>query len=157
MDYTVAIDRRGEANKGNEKEKEQKEEKKRKAEKPWKDFFPFKDFSNKCGISAFMEASNTKSIPAAFLLEHNKIIHHSHPMEPRFSDALQAAAARAIPPPKALPLITDSREDLMKKSNKELRQILKERGISDKDCLEKSEFVDKIISTCSKIQYYETW
>lgn len=35
MDYTVAIDRRGEANKGNEKEKQQKEEKrKRKAEKP---------------------------------------------------------------------------------------------------------------------------
>jgi hypothetical protein len=34
MDYTAAIDRRGEANKGNEKEKEQKEEKKRKAEKP---------------------------------------------------------------------------------------------------------------------------
>ncbi|CAO3691805.1 unnamed protein product [Umbelopsis ramanniana] len=118
MDYAVAIDRRGEANK------------------------------------AFMESTNTKSIPAAFILEHNKIIHHGHPMEPRFSDVLQAAAERAIPPPTALPLITDSREDLLKKSNKELRQILKERGISDKDCLEKTEFVDKIIATCSKIQYY---
>jgi len=118
MDYTVAIDRRGEAHK------------------------------------AFMEASNTKSIPAAFILEHNKIIHHSHPMEPRFSDVLQAAAGRAVPPPKPLPLITDSREELMKKSNKELKQILKERGISDKDCLEKGEFVDKIIETCSKVRYY---
>ena len=101
-----------------------------------------------------MEASNTKSIPAAFILEGNKIIHHSHPMEPRFIDVLEAAAGRAVPPPKALPLITDSREDLMKKSNKELKQILKERGISDKDCLEKTEFVDKIIATCSKVQYY---
>lgn len=75
-------------------------------------------------------------------------------MEPRFIDVLEAAAGRAVPPPKALPLITDSREDLMKKSNKELKQILKERGISDKDCLEKTEFVDKIIATCSKVQYY---
>ncbi|KAJ2958575.1 hypothetical protein NQZ79_g5843 [Umbelopsis isabellina] len=119
MDYIVAIDRKGAANR------------------------------------AFMVPTNTKGIPAAFILERNKLIHNSHPMDPAFTNVLQAAVARsAASPPKALPLVTASRDELMQKPNKELRQILKERGISDKDCLEKSDFVDKIIKTCSQVQYY---
>jgi hypothetical protein len=113
------------------------------------------NFCNICTFSAFMVPTNTKGIPAAFILERNKLIHTSHPMDPSFATVLQAAAARvAGPAPKALPLVTASRDELMQKPNKELKQILKERGISDKDCLEKSEFVDKIMKTCSQVQYY---
>ncbi|KAG2178889.1 hypothetical protein INT43_001735 [Umbelopsis isabellina] len=119
MEYTVAIDRKGAANR------------------------------------AFMVPTNTKGIPAAFILERNKLIHNSHPMDPAFATVLQAAVARsAASPPKPLPLVTAGRDELMQKPNKELRQILKERGISDKDCLEKGDFVDKIIKTCSQVQYY---
>jgi hypothetical protein len=66
----------------------------------------------------------------------------------------KALAVAAEPVKQALPLITASREDLVKSSVKELKGILDARKISFAGVTEKSELVELIDTHCRTVTYY---
>lgn len=92
-----------------------------------------------------MGAAGVSGIPHAFVIDRQGIIrHHGHPMEPKFAAAVaevcQEAAGGgadggggAAPPPqqeqRALPAVTQSREELMAMPVRELKAILTDRKI----------------------------
>jgi len=79
-------------------------------------------------------------------------------MDPQFAKTLEEHAAKASSTrkePVALPVITQTFEELMQLRPKELRQILEDRGIRTVGCSEKGDFAKLIVETCSKTQYYK--
>lgn len=104
-----------------------------------------------------MERAGARGIPHAFIVDANNTIAYSgHPRDAAFEDALRKAAAAAAPKraPEPLPLITESHEELMARSIKELKAILTERGISMVGLAEKSDLVAKVEETCRSVTYY---
>ncbi|KAG0277871.1 MAG: hypothetical protein J3R72DRAFT_427918 [Linnemannia gamsii] len=102
--------------------------------------------------------SGATGIPFAAVIVNNKILFSGHPMDPQFEKTLNEAAAKATSTrkePVALPLITQTYEELMQLRPKELRQILDDRGIRSVGCSEKGEFAKLILDTCVKTQYYK--
>ncbi|KAL4418880.1 hypothetical protein ABPG77_010049 [Micractinium sp. CCAP 211/92] len=137
MDYTVAVDSSGQA------------------------------------AAALMGAAQVSGIPHAFIIDGAGVVrHHGHPMEPRFAQMLDSVCGEAAPAsssgaaavggsggaaPKQqrqLPAITASREELMGRPVRELKQILEERGIGMAGLAEKGELVDRILERCSNVTYY---
>lgn len=55
-----------------------------------------------------------------------------------------------------LPLITESYEELMAKSVKELKTILSERGISMVGAAEKSDLARLVVEKASTVTYYKS-
>ncbi|KAF9196360.1 hypothetical protein BGZ50_000762 [Haplosporangium sp. Z 11] len=105
--------------------------------------------------SKVFKPSGATGIPFAAVIVNNKIVFSGHPMDPQFQKALDEAAAKASSTrrePAALPLITQSYEELMQMRPKELRQILQDRGIKAVGLSEKSEFANLILETCVKTQ-----
>ncbi|KAF9332592.1 hypothetical protein BG006_004546 [Podila minutissima] len=108
--------------------------------------------------SKVFKPSGATGIPFSAIAVNNKIVFSGHPMDPQFARQLEAAAAKATSTkkePVALPLITQSYEELMQLRPKELRQILDERGIRSTGLSEKSEFAKLIVERCAKTQYYK--
>ncbi|KAG0082083.1 hypothetical protein BGZ93_002529 [Podila epicladia] len=108
--------------------------------------------------SKVFKPSGATGIPFSAIAVNNKIVFSGHPMDPQFARQLEAAAAKATSTkkePVALPLITQSYEELMQLRPKELRQILDERGIRSAGLSEKSEFAKLIVERCAKTQYYK--
>ncbi|KAF9927924.1 hypothetical protein FBU30_002762 [Linnemannia zychae] len=104
------------------------------------------------------QPSGARGIPYAAIIVNNRIQFAGHPMDPQFDRALKEAASKASSTrkePVALPLITQTYEELMQMRPKELRQILEDRGIRYVGCSEKSDFAKLILETCAKTQYYE--
>ncbi|KAF9910406.1 hypothetical protein EC991_006671 [Linnemannia zychae] len=104
------------------------------------------------------QASGATGIPFAAVMLNNKILFSGHPMDPQFERTLNEAAAKASSTrkePVALPLITQTYEELMQLRPKELRQILDDRGIRSVGCSEKGDFAKLILDTCVKTQYYK--
>ncbi|KAK5814229.1 thioredoxin-like protein [Linnemannia elongata] len=102
--------------------------------------------------------SGARGIPFAAVIVNNKIEFSGHPMDPQFEKTLNEAAAKAASTrkePVALPLITQTYEELMQMRPKELRQILDDRGIRSVGCSEKGDFAKLILDTCVKTQYYK--
>ncbi|KAF9108319.1 hypothetical protein BGX29_001596 [Mortierella sp. GBA35] len=102
--------------------------------------------------------SGATGIPFAAVIVNNKILFSGHPMDPQFERTLNEAAAKATSTrkePVALPLITQTYEELMQLRPKELRQILDDRGIRSVGCSEKGDFAKLILDTCVKTQYYK--
>lgn len=102
--------------------------------------------------------SGATGIPFAAVIVNNKVEFSGHPMDPQFEKTLNEAAAKATSTrkePVALPVITQTYEELMQMRPKELRQILDDRGIRSVGCSEKSEFAKLILDTCVKTQYYK--
>ncbi|KAL4443316.1 hypothetical protein ABPG75_011053 [Micractinium tetrahymenae] len=138
MDYTVAVDATGQA------------------------------------AAALMGAAQVSGIPHAFIIDSGGVVrHHGHPMEPRFAQMLDLVCSQAAPAssggggaqaggsgsaaPKQqrqLPPITASREELMGRPVRELKQILEERGIGMAGLAEKGELADLILERCSRVTYY---
>lgn len=54
-----------------------------------------------------------------------------------------------------LPLITESYEELMGRSAKELKAMLTDRGLSTADCVEKGDLARKVVEQCSRTTYYK--
>lgn len=77
-------------------------------------------------------------------------------MDPSFERALSSAAARATDrqTQRALPPITESYDELMVRSVKDLRTLLSDRGISYGDCIEKGDLARRIVERCSGTIYY---
>ncbi|KAF9900901.1 hypothetical protein BX616_002459 [Lobosporangium transversale] len=109
--------------------------------------------------SKVFKPSGATGIPFAAIIVNNKILFSGHPMDPNFDRILEDAASKASSTrkePVALPLITQTYDELMQLRPKELRQILDERGIKSTGCSEKSEFAKLIVETCSSTQYYKS-
>ena len=151
-----------------------------------------------------MTNAGAHGIPHAFVVDKAGTITYSgHPADPKFEQALQASTESQAPPPpraekQALPLVTESYEELMKMSAKvsqllrvcddrlvlyrdarqnslavprgpcqtamrigtlfivkELKLILSDRSIDTKGCLEKGDFAQLIVSSCSNVTYYK--
>jgi flagellar motility protein MotE (MotC chaperone) len=82
-------------------------------------------------------------------------------MEPDFAAKLEAAATHCLSQQqqqqqqqRALPPVTETYEELMTRSIKELKAMLTERGIPCADCLEKGDLAKRISERCSKVTYY---
>jgi hypothetical protein len=83
-------------------------------------------------------------------------------MEPAFEQKLQAAVAAAGPgaeqpaaqQKKAVPPVTETFEELMSHSVKELKAMLADRGVGCADCLEKGDLAKRIVERCSKVTHY---
>ncbi|KAG0266747.1 hypothetical protein BG011_001206 [Mortierella polycephala] len=108
--------------------------------------------------SKVFKPSGATGIPFAAVIVNNKIVFSGHPMDPQFQKTLGEAAAKATSTrkePVALPLITQSYEELMQMRPKELRQILEDRGIKTIGLSEKGDFAKLILETCVKTQYYK--
>ncbi|KAF9584416.1 hypothetical protein BGW38_006528 [Lunasporangiospora selenospora] len=108
--------------------------------------------------SQVFRASGATGIPFAAIAVNNTIVFSGHPMDPNFRKTLENEAAKASSlraDPVALPLITQSYEELMQMRPKELRQILEDRGIRTTGCAEKGDFAKLILETCTKTQYYK--
>jgi len=102
--------------------------------------------------------SGSQGIPFAAVIVNNKIVFSGHPMDPAFARTLEEAASGASSTrkePVALPLITQTYDELMQLRPKELRQILEDRGIKSVGLSEKSEFAKLIIDSCTTTQYYK--
>eukprot|EP00128_Syssomonas_multiformis_P008406 Colp12_sorted_trinity150504_noHs@19097 len=114
--------------------------------------------SNHSANAGLFRPSGSRGIPTSFIVNHqNKVIYVGHPMEPAFASKLAEAAAQASPrhTPKALPLITETYEELMKKSVKELKAILEDRKIDYKGCTEKGDLAKLIEDRCKTVTYYK--
>jgi hypothetical protein len=86
-----------------------------------------------------------------------QITYSGHPMDPQFERLLAAAAAQASDRQAAqvaLPLVSETYEQLMQRSVKELRGMLAERGVSCSDCIEKGDLARRIVERCSSTTYY---
>ncbi|KAI1306552.1 hypothetical protein EDD11_004715 [Mortierella claussenii] len=108
--------------------------------------------------SKVFKPSGATGIPFAAILVNNKIVFSGHPMDPQFGKTLDDAASKASSTrkePVALPLISQSYDELMQLRPKELRQILEDRGIKTTGCTEKGDFAKLIVETCAKTQYYK--
>ncbi|KAF9349074.1 hypothetical protein BGX34_002070 [Mortierella sp. NVP85] len=108
--------------------------------------------------SKVFKPSGSQGIPFAAVIVNNKIVFSGHPMDPAFARTLEEAASRASSTrkePVALPLITQTYDELMQLRPKELRQILEDRGIKSVGLSEKSEFAKLIIDSCTTTQYYK--
>ncbi|KAJ3085665.1 hypothetical protein HK102_013947 [Quaeritorhiza haematococci] len=99
--------------------------------------------------------SGARGIPHVFLIDaENTIVWAGHPMEPEFEQKLNALAAIATKrtggggeqkKEEALPPVTESYEELMKHSVKDLKRILEDRKIDHRHCVEKSELANLIV------------
>ena len=103
--------------------------------------------------------SGARGVPHAFIIDaNNKIIYSGHPMEAEFASKLEAAtqslSQEQQQQQKAVPPVTESYEELMTKSVKELKGILLERGIPCADCLEKGDLAKRIVERCAKVTFY---
>ncbi|KAG0339648.1 hypothetical protein BG004_006724 [Podila humilis] len=108
--------------------------------------------------SKVFKPSGATGIPFSAIAVNNKIVFSGHPMDPNFARQLETAASKATStkkPPVALPLITQTYDELMQMRPKELRQILDERGIRSAGLSEKSEFAKLIVERCATTQYYK--
>ncbi|KAK3816645.1 MAG: thioredoxin-like protein [Benniella sp.] len=108
--------------------------------------------------SKVFKPSGSQGIPFAAVIVNNKIVFSGHPMDPAFARTLEEAASEASSTrkePVALPLITQTYDELMQLRPKELRQILEDRGIKSVGLSEKSEFAKLIIDSCTTTQYYK--
>ncbi|KAG0053260.1 hypothetical protein BGZ83_001430 [Gryganskiella cystojenkinii] len=108
--------------------------------------------------SKIFKPSGATGIPFAAVIVNNKVVFSGHPMDPQFGKTLETNAAKASSTKKepiALPVITQSYEELMQMRPKELRQILEDRGIRTVGCSEKGDFAKLIVETCAKTQYYK--
>lgn len=105
-----------------------------------------------------MGKAGAQGIPWAIIVDvEGTIVFAGHPRDPAFEPLLKAAAAaaaekRAKAP---LPLVTDSREQLMAKGIKELKAILTDRGIGLAGLAEKADLVGKIEEVCRTVTYYK--
>ncbi|KAG0355876.1 hypothetical protein BGZ54_000934 [Gamsiella multidivaricata] len=101
-------------------------------------------------IIEVFKASGATGIPFAAVVVNNKIVFSGHPMDPQFAKTLEDAASKASSTrkePVALPLVTQTYEELMQLRPKELRQILEDRGIRTTGCSEKGDFAKLIVET----------
>ncbi|KAI7818820.1 thioredoxin-like protein [Gamsiella multidivaricata] len=113
--------------------------------------------TNQSLFSKVFKASGATGIPFAAVVVNNKIVFSGHPMDPQFAKTLEDAASKASSTrkePVALPLVTQTYEELMQLRPKELRQILEDRGIRTTGCSEKGDFAKLIVETCRNTQYY---
>ncbi|KAJ3339195.1 hypothetical protein HDU93_008488 [Gonapodya sp. JEL0774] len=100
---------------------------------------------------ALMVPAGARGIPHAFILTpDNKVAWHGHPMEPAFEQELEKAAKSATPRIKVKPIL-ESEDELMKRSVKDLKALLQERGVYFADCVEKSDLAKRIVERCSKV------
>jgi hypothetical protein len=78
-----------------------------------------------------------------------------HPGSPDFEIAVdKALKAGVVEPKRALPLVTESIEQLKGMSVRELKQLLVERGVSLAGLSEKQDLVNAIDKDCRTITHY---
>ncbi|KAJ3178414.1 hypothetical protein HDU85_005212 [Gaertneriomyces sp. JEL0708] len=102
--------------------------------------------------------SGARGIPHAFLVDStNHIVWSGHPLDPGFEATLTALAQHASPRKELepLPRVTDSYDELMKRSIGDLKNILKDRGIGFQDCFEKGDLARRIVERCAHTTYYK--
>ncbi|KXS10826.1 thioredoxin-like protein [Gonapodya prolifera JEL478] len=100
---------------------------------------------------ALMVPAGARGIPHAFILDPSGVVTwQGHPMESDFESALSKVAAKATSRVKFAP-VTESVEELMGKSVKELKTILQDRGVYFADCVEKGDLAKRIVERCSKV------
>eukprot|EP00798_Chlamydomonas_sp_ICE-L_P008907 gene8907-3798_t len=107
---------------------------------------------------ALMTKAGASGIPHAFIVDATrKIVFSGHPSDPGFDSALKTATAGAAAAKEevALPLVTESFEELMTMSAKQIKEILKDRNIGFADCFEKEDLVRKVLDRCTKVVYYK--
>eukprot|EP00192_Tetraselmis_astigmatica_P012617 CAMPEP_0117692278 /NCGR_PEP_ID=MMETSP0804-20121206/26234_1 /TAXON_ID=1074897 /ORGANISM="Tetraselmis astigmatica, Strain CCMP880" /LENGTH=427 /DNA_ID=CAMNT_0005505699 /DNA_START=137 /DNA_END=1423 /DNA_ORIENTATION=+ len=96
--------------------------------------------------------AGVRGIPHAFVVgSDGRIKFSGHPMDPGFAAAVDKAVSESPPkqaPPPPSP-ITASREELHAMAIKELKQILRDRGVSMTGLAEKGDIVAKILETCT--------
>mmetsp|Transcript_21763 Transcript_21763/g.41514 ORF Transcript_21763/g.41514 Transcript_21763/m.41514 type:complete len:188 (+) Transcript_21763:700-1263(+) len=104
-----------------------------------------------------MGPAGVRGIPHAFLVDGAGVLRYSgHPGQPQFTDAVEQCLNSLTPATVkvALPLVTNTREELLAMPLKQIRQILAERKIATNDIHEKGEFVDRIIQLCTRQTYF---
>ncbi|KAJ3280928.1 hypothetical protein HK104_000310, partial [Borealophlyctis nickersoniae] len=104
-------------------------------------------------------ASGARGIPFSLIVDSdNVIVWSGHPAEPEFEEKLDQAARAATPRKSSLtplPAITQSYDELMSMSVKDLKKILADRKISATDCLEKGDLAKRIVDRCKGVTYYQ--
>lgn len=90
-----------------------------------------------------------KGIPAAVLIDRaGKVRYSGHPMEPSFASTLRQCVAEE--PPAPVPSAEGlSRDELLAWKVKDLKAVLKAKGVGFGGLLEKSEFVDAVLKAVS--------
>ena len=115
-----------------------------------------------------MSMAAAGGIPHAFIIDHTgRIAFSSHPSDPTFDSALQDAAKNLASrggtggtapagggEKVALPQVTQTYEELMGMSIKDLKTLLAERGVACTDCLYKTDLANRIIERCVNVVYY---
>eukprot|EP00026_Physarum_polycephalum_P015248 Phypoly_transcript_15885.p1 GENE.Phypoly_transcript_15885~~Phypoly_transcript_15885.p1 ORF type:complete len:192 (+),score=26.43 Phypoly_transcript_15885:277-852(+) len=92
--------------------------------------------------NAYMGQYNVSGIPHAFLLKGDKVFWHGHPMTRETEQKIQ----ECINSKPKIDFKKLTREELSNMAIKDLKQIMQENQISSVGLLEKSDYVDKIIS-----------
>jgi len=104
-----------------------------------------------------MEKARVHGIPHAFVIDLQGTIRYSgHPADAQFEEILHQTVAlnHGDKKKEPMPLIIDTFEELLKKSTKDLKQILADRGIDFRGCIEKADLAQTIVNTCSRVTYY---
>jgi thiol-disulfide isomerase/thioredoxin len=110
-----------------------------------------------------MAAAGMSGIPCAFVIDAKGIIrHYGHPMEPKFSQVVDqvckesSSAAAGVPSQdagepmaQARPKVTQTREELLTRPVRELKDLLAAWQVDYRDVNEKGELVDRIIERCT--------
>jgi len=103
---------------------------------------------------ALMQAAGVSGIPHSFVVDSEGVIQFSgHPGNPSFAAAVRKVMTTATAP-KALPLVTASREELAAMPVRTLKTILQERNLSVAGLAEKRDLVDRILSDCTTQTYF---
>lgn len=122
--------------------------------------------------------SGARGVPHCFVLDAaHRVAYSGHPLDPQMLQKLQAAVDAAAGAgagaagaeaagagaaageskeagKKAVPPVKESLEELLARPVRELKALLRERGVAHADCLEKADLARRIVERCSNVTHY---
>jgi len=105
-------------------------------------------------MSSYNDKYKVNGIPHAFIIDHlGKVRWSGHPMSPDFPSTLERLTKELQQyqqkqnQQNQIKNLTEA--DLNSKSVKELQELMKSAGISDKGCIEKSDLINRILGKSS--------
>lgn len=106
-------------------------------------------------VEALKNFAGSWCVPFSMVIDKKGIVRFSgHPMDEGLEVMIEKCLAEEDRLPISLPLITESKEDLMNKTEEELEDMLLLRRIPLKDRREKRHLVRWILAKCTETVYY---
>lgn len=104
----------------------------------------------------FKSSTGSCGVPFAMVIDKKGIVRYAgHPMDEGFEPMIEECLGEENRPPVPLPLISESKDELMEKSEEKLLQILLIRRIPVNGGDGKKQMVRSILAKCTDTVYYE--